>query len=42
VPRDASGYGDLVTALNRITTAENVRKITGENLLRVLENAKAV
>lgn len=42
VPRDASGYGDLVVALNKITTPENVRKITGENWLRVLEKAKAV
>jgi len=42
VPRDASGFGDLVTALNKITTPENVRKITGENWLRVLEKAKAV
>jgi membrane dipeptidase len=41
-PRDASGYGDMVTALNKITTPENVRKITGENWLRVLEKAKAV
>jgi membrane dipeptidase len=41
-PRDASGYGELVTALNKITTPENVRKITGENWLRVLEKAKAV
>jgi membrane dipeptidase len=42
VPRDASGYRDLVAALNKITTPENVRKITGENWLRVLEKAKAV
>ena len=42
VPRDASGYGDLVAALNKVTTPENVRKITGENWLRVLEKAKAV
>jgi membrane dipeptidase len=41
VPRDASGYRDLVAALNRITTAENVRKITGENWFRVLGQAKA-
>jgi membrane dipeptidase len=39
-PRDASGYGDLVAALNKITTPENVRKITGENWMRVLEKAK--
>ena len=42
VPRDASGYRDLVDALNKITTPENVRRITGENWLRVLEKAKAV
>lgn len=41
-PRDASGYGELVVALNKITTPENVRKITGENWLRVLEKARAV
>jgi membrane dipeptidase len=41
-PRDASGYGEIVAALNKITTPENVRKITGENWLRVLEKAKAV
>jgi membrane dipeptidase len=40
VPRDASGYPDLVSALNKITTPENVRKITGENWFRVLEKAK--
>jgi microsomal dipeptidase-like Zn-dependent dipeptidase len=42
VPRDASGFGERVTALNKLTTPENVRKITGENWLRVLEKAKAV
>jgi membrane dipeptidase len=42
VPRDASGYRDLVAALNKITTPENVRKITGENWFRVLEKAKVV
>lgn len=41
VPKDASGYPDLVAALNRITTPGNVRKITGENWLRVLDDAKA-
>lgn len=41
VPKDASGYPDLVAALNRITTPGNVRKITGENWLRVLDGAKA-
>ena len=39
-PKDPSGYPALVAALNRITTPENVRKITGENWLRVLEKAK--
>ena len=42
VPRDAAAFGDMVAALNKITTPENVRKITGENWLRVLEKAKAV
>jgi membrane dipeptidase len=36
VPSDPTGYPDLVAALNRITTPENVQKITGENWLRVL------
>jgi membrane dipeptidase len=40
VPKNASGYGDLVAALNRITTPANVRKITGENWFRVLGQAK--
>jgi membrane dipeptidase len=39
-PRNASGYPDLVAALNRITTPANVKKIAGENWLRVLETAK--
>jgi microsomal dipeptidase-like Zn-dependent dipeptidase len=30
-----------VAALRRITTPENVRKITGENWFRVLDKAKA-
>ena len=42
VPRTAAGYREIVAALNKITTPENVRKITGENWLRVLEQAKAV
>jgi membrane dipeptidase len=42
VPRSARGYGEIVAALNKITTPENVRKITGENWLRVLEQARAV
>ena len=39
--RRRRAIGDIVAALNRITTPENVRKITGENWLRVLEKAKA-
>lgn len=42
VPMNAGGYGELVAALKRVTTAQNVRKITGENWLRVLNEAKAV
>ena len=41
VPRSAAGYGEIVAALNRITTPANVRKITGENWLRVLGQARA-
>lgn len=41
VPANAGGYQDLVRALERITSAENVRKIAGENWLRVLAQAKA-
>ena len=41
VPKDASGYSELVAALHKITTPTNVRKITGENWFRVLEKAKA-
>ncbi len=37
VPKDASGYPDLIAALERITTADNVTKIAGQNWLRVLE-----
>ena len=33
---NASGYPDLITALRRITSEENVRMIAGENWLRVL------
>jgi membrane dipeptidase len=40
VPRTAAGYGEIVAALDRITTPANVRKITGENWLRVLEQAR--
>jgi membrane dipeptidase len=41
VPADPSGYPDLIAALHRITTPENVRKIVGENWMRVLGQAKA-
>jgi membrane dipeptidase len=37
VPKDPSGYPLLVAAISRITTQENVRKVTGENWLRVIE-----
>jgi membrane dipeptidase len=37
VPADPDGYPDLVAALTRITTPANVRKIKGENWLRVLD-----
>ena len=40
-PPDPSGYPDLIAALKRITTPENVRKILGENWMRVLGQAKA-
>ena len=33
---NASGYPDLIAALRRVTTEDNVRKIAGENWLRVL------
>jgi membrane dipeptidase len=39
-PKDPSGYPLLVAALKKITTPENVRKICGENWLRVLDKAK--
>ena len=41
VPGNASGYPDLIAALKRITSPENVRKITGENWFRVLDQAKS-
>jgi membrane dipeptidase len=41
VPADPTGYPDLLAALRRITTPENVRKIAGENWFRVLGQAKA-
>jgi microsomal dipeptidase-like Zn-dependent dipeptidase len=30
IPREPSGYRELVAALNRITPPDNVRKVTGE------------
>ena len=41
VPRDAGGYGEILAALNKITTPANVTKIFGENWFRVLDSAKA-
>jgi microsomal dipeptidase-like Zn-dependent dipeptidase len=41
VPADPSGYPQLIAALKRTTTPENVRKILGENWMRVLGQAKA-
>ena len=38
VLRDPSGYPDLLKALNRVTTPANVKKIAGENWLRVLDD----
>jgi membrane dipeptidase len=40
VPADPTGYPDVLAALRRITTPENVRKIAGENWLRVLGQSK--
>lgn len=37
VPKDASGYRDLIAALRRITDGRNLRLIAGENWLRVLD-----
>jgi membrane dipeptidase len=41
VPADPTGYPDLLAALRRITTPANVRKIAGENWMRVFAEAKA-
>ena len=41
VPRDAGGYGEILAALNKITTPANVTKICGENWFRVFDSAKA-
>jgi membrane dipeptidase len=38
VLRNPSGYPDLLKALNRVTTPANVKKIVGENWLRVLDD----
>lgn len=40
VPPTPAGYPDLLAALRRITSETNVRKIAGENWLRVLASAK--
>ena len=40
VPQTPSGYPDLLAQLRRITSEDNVRKIAGENWLRVLGAAK--
>jgi membrane dipeptidase len=40
-PNDSGGYGELMAALKRVTTPANVRKITGENWFRVLDQARA-
>ena len=41
VPPTPDGYADLLAAVRRITSEANVRKIAGENWLRVLASAKA-
>lgn len=41
VPADPTGYPDLVTAVRKMTTPQNARKILGENWMRVLDQAKA-
>jgi membrane dipeptidase len=41
IPADPTGYPNLLAALRRITTPANVRKIAGENWMRVLGQAKA-
>ena len=40
VPADPTGYPGLIAALRRITTPENVRKIVGENWMRVLDTPR--
>ena len=40
VPQDASGYPLLVDAIGRVTARKNVGKVTGENWLRVIEQAQ--
>ena len=36
VAKEASGYPELVAAIQRVTTADNLRKVSGENWLRVI------
>lgn len=38
---DASGYPNLLAALGRITSADNIRKITGENYMRVFSQVQS-
>ena len=37
VPKDATGYPDLIAALERITDEKNLRLIAGENWLRLVD-----
>ena len=41
VPQNAGGYAEIFAAIRRVTTPENARKISGENWLRVIGQAKA-
>jgi len=38
---DATHYTDLIAALGRVTTADNIRKISGENYMRVFSQVQA-
>ena len=40
VLKDTSGHPELIAAVTRIRTADNVRKIAEDNSLRVLDAAK--
>ncbi|HEY4374432.1 MAG TPA: membrane dipeptidase [Burkholderiales bacterium] len=40
VPADPSGYPQLIAAIKRVTTPANVRKVCGENWLRVLADVQ--